>query len=130
MADAPDEADDELFCGIPYAELPIESVDWHYRGDYIRTRSQRKGSNEFDVEPEWATQAALDPRRLVSRGSSGSSIEVLGFSNDAPSRVPGHRGRVLKVWLVPKENPPSGDWWGASACDANANDRREYWMEE
>lgn len=33
-------------------------------------------------------------------------------------------GRLLKVWIVPKEF--DGEWWGASACVANARDRRDW----
>jgi len=128
---AQEEADAaRVFEGIPYEELRIDTVDWLHRGEYIRTRSQRKGPNEFDVEPEWATEAALDPRRLVGPGSSETSIQVVGRSTGAPGRAPGTTGRVLKVWLVPKENPPSsGDWWGSSACDGNSTDRRNYGRE-
>ena len=53
----------DAYDDIPYEELPIETVDWQHRADYIRQRSVRKGQpNEFDVEPEWATEAALDPK--------------------------------------------------------------------
>ena len=101
-------------------ELPIESVDWEHRADYIRQRSQRKRSpKEFNVEPEWATEAALDRKRLV--GDSGSeksvSIQVIGYSAAA--------GRVLTVLLVPKDHPPAGDWWGAKAYAASDADERD-----
>lgn len=119
-----------LFEGIPYADLHIDSIDWLHRAEYIRTRSQRYGPNEFDVEPEWATEAALNPRRLVGKGSSETSIKVVGWSASAPGRESGTTGRVLKVWLVPKDHPPtSGDWWGASACDGSRADRLMYGRE-
>lgn len=117
------------FEGIPYPDLPIDSVDWTHRGEHIRTRSARYGQQEFDVEPEWATEAALDPDRIVGRGSSPTSVEVVGLSPAAPPRRASDFGRVLKVWLVPKDHPPTGDWWGASACDANDKDRADYWGE-
>ncbi len=73
----------DSYDGIPYRELPIDTVDWEHRADYIRQRSTRKRqAKEFDVEPEWATEAVLDPGRLV-RGSgseSGLSVEVIGHS--------------------------------------------------
>lgn len=106
-------------------DLAIESVDWTHRGEHIRARSQRYGRSEFDVEPEWATEAALDPSRLIDR-SSEHSIVVLGLSPSAPPKDPQDEGRLLKVWLVPKDLD-RGDWWGASACEANASDRRKYW---
>lgn len=118
---------EELFEGIPYSQLRIDSVDWEHRAEYIRTRSTRYGPNEFDVEPEWATEAALDPDRLIGRGTSTTSIQVVGRSRTALGRIPEEVGRVLKVWLVPKDHPPvSGDWWGASACDGNERDRQAY----
>ena len=106
--------------GIPYGELPIEEVDWTHRADYIRTRSLRKGRPEFDVEPEWATQAALDPKGLVGdgRSESGETIRVVGRSVLAKE--------VLTVLLLPKEHPPAGDWWDVNAWKANNGERREY----
>jgi hypothetical protein len=106
--------------GILYGELPINEVDWTHRADYIRTRSIRKGRPEFDVEPEWATQAALDPQRRVGDGGSesGETIRVVGRSVLAQA--------VLTVLLLPKEHPPIGDWWGVNAWKANERERREY----
>jgi hypothetical protein len=46
----------DTYDGIPIPHLPIEEVDWQHRDEYIRTRSKRTGPDEFDVEPEWATQ--------------------------------------------------------------------------
>lgn len=118
------------FGGIPYGNLPRESVDWTHAGEHIRTRSQRKGRAEFDVEPEWATEAALDPEALIGPGSSTTSIEVIGFSPSAPAADGNGLGRVLKVWLVPKDDPPSGEWWGASACAGNDQDVAAYHRKE
>lgn len=112
----------DSYDGIPYEELPIDSVDWEKRGaDYIRHRSIRKGSSrEFNVEPEWATEAALDEHRWASDSGSktGESRKVVGYSPAA--------GRLLTVILVPKDHPPAGDWWGASAWAAKSVDQREY----
>ncbi len=116
--------------GIPLADLPIDAVQWTDAvAEHIRTRSLRYGRPEFDVEPEWATEAALDRRRLVrpGRSKSGESIVVLGLSPSAPGLTPAAVGRVLKVWLVPVTHPPAGGWWGASACDADLRTRRIYW---
>lgn len=126
MGDVPDRYE-----GVPYEDLPIDAVDWLHRAEHIRTRSARYGPGELDVEPEWATEAALDRLRLVGPGS-GRSVEVVGYSPSAPARDRSGTGRVLKVWLVPKEQagePPQGAWWGASACDGNDQDRRDYWEE-
>lgn len=73
------------------------------------------------MEPAWATEAALDPARLVDIASEGSVV-VLGRSEQAD--------RVLKVWLVPKDDmPTSGEWWGASACAANDANVKSYYEE-
>jgi hypothetical protein len=119
----------EWFEGIPYSALPIDSVDWTHRADHVRERTIRYGATEFNLEPEWATEAALDENRLVGQGSSATSVEVVGLSVSAPPRGPADPGRVVKVWLVPKDHPPKGDWWGATACEGNARDRRDYWEE-
>jgi hypothetical protein len=106
---------------IPYEELSIETVDWQHRADYIRQQSLRKKqANEFDVEPEWATETALDPRGLVGDGGSdsGETVKVVGYSSGA--------GRVLTVLLMPKDRPPDGDWWGVNAWSANSTDERKY----
>ncbi len=51
--------------------------------------------------------------------ASEGSIVVLGFSRQAK--------RVLKVWLVPKDDMPvSAEWWGASACAANERNVGDY----
>ncbi len=107
--------DGDAYEGIPLEELLINDIDWTHRGEYIRTRSQRKAPNEFDVEPEWATEASLDPKRLIST-TGGKSVAVIGLSRSAPSRTAGEQGRVLKVWIVPKDFSDllSGSWWGAS----------------
>lgn len=102
-------------------------MDWEHRADYIRQRSHRKRQpGEFDVEPEWATEAVLldPPGRLVrdSGSESGESIEVIGYSVSAD--------RILTVLLVPKDHPPSGDWWGASAWAASDADQRDYVQEQ
>ncbi|MGH8902012.1 MAG: hypothetical protein ACRDYA_10090 [Egibacteraceae bacterium] len=110
--------------GIPLTELRIEAVDWTHRAEHIRHRSRRHGPDEFDVEPEWATEAALDARRLVAV-TEGRSIVVLGRSVSARPRDCHEEGRILKVWLVPADLE-TGLWWGASACDANARDRKLY----
>jgi hypothetical protein len=60
----------EEFDGIPVGELPIDEVAWSdERAKHIRTRAERKGPAEVNIEPLWASEAALDPSRLVRRGT-------------------------------------------------------------
>lgn len=112
---------EDTYDGIPVSQLPIDEVDWEHRGEYIRTRSKRKGPDEFDVEPEWATEAVMDPGAVIRRdpaSRSGQGLRVTGHSAGA--------GRVLVVILVPKEHPPTGAWWGTNSWSANDRDRRDY----
>lgn len=122
-------AEDDAYDGVPYADLSFEEVDWSEAAEHIRDRKGRVGrAGEFDIEPEWATEALADTNRLVgSAGSrSGLTVKVLGWSPTAPSRKPGPQGRLLKVIAAPKDHPPTGRWWGATAMDANEADRRRY----
>ena len=116
-----------MYEGIPLDELRIETIRWtSAAAEHIRTRRHRYPDrmNELDIEPEWATEAALDPDRLVAT-TGGRSIEVIGRSVSAPPRGARGTGRVLKVWLVP-EDLAEGTWLGASACAANQRERRAY----
>ena len=104
--------------GIPIRGLRIDSVEWiDERAEHVRTRTKRYGPGEFDIEPEWATEAALDPGRLAGPAASGEALQVVGFSTAC--------GRVLKVWLYPKDLE-AGEWYGASACEANETNKRMY----
>src|SRR5262249_60424054 len=77
----------EEFDGIPLSELPIDEVAWsEERAKHIRTRAERKGPAEINIEPQWASEAALDPNRLVRRGSGRGAGEGGGYS------APGRRG--------------------------------------
>ena len=105
----------DLYRGIPIEHLRVEGVDWMHRAEHIRSRSVRM-KGDFDVEPTWATEAVMDPDRVL-RMTGGVSLEVIGYSPTAD--------RMFKVWIVPK-NPNKGEWWGASACLANRRDRQRY----
>jgi hypothetical protein len=110
----------EEFEGIPVGELPIdEVVRSEERARHIRTRTERKGPVEINIEPLWASEAALDPNRLVRRGSGRESVEVLGYSPSAR--------RVLLVWIYTTEHPPTGVWQGGSAIVAGRRLRAAYW---
>ncbi|WP_182358626.1 hypothetical protein [Tomitella gaofuii] len=122
-------AGEDEYDGVAYEQLSFREVDWTESALHIRTRSRRTGrTNEFDVEPEWASEALSDPRRLVgsARSRSGIAVLVLGWSPSAPARHGNGFGRLLKVIVIPKDHPPRSRWWGATAMDANRADRRYY----
>lgn len=109
--------------GIPLEDLIIERIEWPEEiANYIRSRSKRR-SGDMDVEPEWATEAALDPMRLVGVGSDPKSgreslsLTVVGYS---PSSA-----EVLAVWLRPKDLD-AGEGYGQNAAKARRQWRREY----
>lgn len=118
---------DHQYKGVPTTELRIESIHWSEDAtQHIRGRSLRKGRDgEVDIEPEWATEAALDRFRLVSLPSGMSeemqSLAVVGWSVAA--------GRVLKVWIW-SDDPTRNEWNGASACLANSTTTRRYWSRQ
>lgn len=123
----------DTYDDVPYAELVFTEVDWSEAAEHLRNRSGRtQRPAELDVEPEWATEALADRRRLAgSAGSrSGLTVKILGWSPSAPARRVGEQGRLLKVIAVPKDHPPAGRWWGATAMEANAADRRRYEEEQ
>jgi hypothetical protein len=127
-------APEPTYEGIPLSQLPIHEIDWEHRAEHIRTRTKRYPDKpEFDIEPEWATEACLDSKRLIATttkpdGTPGMSIEVIGWSPSAPGKEAVAGGRVLKVWIVPKDpkDLSAGSWWGTSACDGNEDDRNAY----
>ncbi len=104
--------------GVPISGLRIEALEWsEERAEHIRTRTKRYGPGEVDIEPEWATEAAMDPDRLAGPAGTGQSLQVVGWSESCR--------RILKVWLLPKDLE-AGEWYGASACEANSTNQRHY----
>lgn len=116
----------DSYKGVPFSELRIDEIAWsEHRADHIRTRSQRR-PGEVDLEPEWATEAALDEDRLVRLGAqpadpSTQSLKVVGMSKSCP---PG--GVVLQVWIWSDTPEESGIWQGGSAAIADRRSRQEY----
>lgn len=109
--------------GIRLEDLPVEAVGWpEVIVEYIRSRSERR-PGDTDIEPEWATEAALDPTRIVGVGTdpkSGKeslSLTVIGYSAGA--------AEILAVWLRPKDLG-QGEWYGQNAAKARRQWRRAY----
>ena len=83
-------ADATGYDGVPYENLVIAAVTWSKSvSEHMATRSERYGRAQFDVsDPEWATEAARDPDRLVGdrRSRDGDTVRVIGWSSSAPAR--------------------------------------------
>jgi len=96
--------------GVPYGELLLDEIDWSEVGDHDPgRRAERKGSGETNVPVEWATEACQDLHRWVrsAGSSSGLTVRVTGYSSGASF--------VVTVIVAPKDHPPAGRWWGATA---------------
>lgn len=114
-------AEQETYDGIAVQDLRVDSVQWALgQAEHVRTRSSRY-PGAFDIEPEWATEAALNPTRrfgLDPANKTGEGIRVVGRSKAA--------GRVLTVILIPEEHPPAGTWFGVTAWVTRGRDLRDY----
>ena len=113
--------DPEPFCyrGVLLGDLRIDEIDWEANGEHLQTRSQRR-AGDMDLDPEWATAAALDPYRML-RARGNDALEVVGSSPSAPPVA-----RILKVWIRPMYSIDDAKWEGGSACPAGPNVRRIY----
>ena len=96
------------FDGIPFADLPLETVPCGSVAVMHLRRSQRIAT-DVDVECSWAIEAALDPRAVIDDGRSrcGRTIRVTGYS-------PSGRCRIA-VTLLSDTHPPTGVWHIATA---------------
>jgi hypothetical protein len=96
--------------------------DWRYRGEYIRTRTDRKGSGEQNIEPAWADEAYVDPYAVDLRpdpaGQSGRSVRTIGWSDMA--------GFLITVITV----EDGEDLWGVNAWRSSTSDQRRYTNED
>lgn len=91
-------------------------LDWQYRADYIRTRSQRR-PGDTDIEPEWADEAFADEQAIVESpdhaSKSGETDRLVGYSPTA-------RMVIVVIYM------PDG-LIGVDAWKANRTYTREYW---
>ena len=114
-------AEEETYDGIAIPDLRVDSVIWTAgQAEHVRTRSSRY-PNAANLEPEWATEAAMDPKRrfgLDPASKTGEGIRVVGRSATA--------ARVLTVILIPDEHPPAGAWLGVTAWVTTGRDLRDY----
>lgn len=98
-----------------------EVPDWLHRGEYIRTRTTRKGNPyETNIEPEWADEAYLDEDAVEldpdPASVKGQSKRTIGWSESA--------GFLVTVITV--RDPQDGRLWGVNAFKSNDTDQRRY----
>lgn len=91
-------------------------LDWQYRGEYIRTRSQRR-RGDVDIEPQWADEAFGDQDALVDSpdpaSKSGKTDRLVGYSPTA-------RAVIVVIYL-------REELIGVNAWNANETQTRRYW---
>ena len=96
-------AEEETYDDIAIPDLRVDSVTWTAgQAEHVRTRSSRY-PGAVNLEPEWATEAVMDPKRrfgLDPASKTGEGIRVVGRSATS--------GQVLTVILIPEEHPPYG----------------------
>lgn len=86
--------------------------------DYIRRRSERY-PGASDIEPEWALEAARDPRRIVrdpDPKSRRGAIRIIGYSSTA--------GFVITVIVTPSDHA-GVTAWKTTGVDLRAYERQE-----
>lgn len=114
-------AEEETYDGIAIPDLRVDSVTWTAgQAEHVRTRSSRY-PGAVNLEPEWATEAAMDPKRrfgLDPASKTGEGIRVVGRSATA--------AQVLTVILIPEGHPPTGAWLGVTAWVTKGRDLRDY----
>lgn len=109
----------ETYRGIALTDLVINAVTWtEATANHIRTRTVRYQKSETNLEPEWATIAALDPYRMVRLSTTSNALVVIGWSY--PVRF------VLRVFIYPIDMA-AGDWAGATAARASDHITKKYW---
>lgn len=88
-----------------------ERLDWQHRGDYIRTRSERR-PGDVDIEPEWADEAFADDDALIDSPDPATD-RLVGYSSSA---------RMVIVVIYMRD-----ELIGVNAWKANSTQRNRYW---
>lgn len=106
--------------------IDIGWPDWCVEHIGTRTRRYSDSEDELDIEPEWATEAALDEYRRLSL-TRENDLRVTGWSENAPAAPWSQRhGRVLRVVLKPVDIE-DGYWSGFTAAPASQKAAEWYW---
>jgi hypothetical protein len=118
--------------GRRFEDLEVTDISWpDWCADHIMKRTTRyqDDPDELDIEPEWATEAALDPHRQLSL-SQENDLRVTGWTAEAPKASWSQRpGRVLRVILKPIDID-AGHWSGFTAAPASQKAAEWYWRKQ
>lgn len=110
-------------------DLQVTAISWpEWCARHISTRTTRYPDNkdELDIEPEWATEAALEPYRRLSL-TQENDVRATGWTAHAPPASWSRReGRVLRVVLKPVDIE-DGHWSGFTAAPASQAAAEWYW---
>jgi hypothetical protein len=122
--------EEPLYRGRPLRDLEVIDIAWsEWSERHLRNRRERypNDPDELDIEPEWATEAALDPYGRLSL-TQQNDLRVTGWSEHAPSASWSNfrQGRVLRVTLKPVEMD-EGYWSGVTAAPASKAAAEFYW---
>ena len=122
-------SEEPRYRGYRLGDLEVTEIGWPgWCAEHIRTRRFRYADNpeEIDIEPEWATEAALDPFRRLSL-TQENDLRVTGWTTHAPSASWSQRpGRILRVILKPIDMA-EGHWSGFTAAPASQKAAEWYW---
>jgi hypothetical protein len=122
-------AEPPRYRGHLLSDLRIMEISWpEWCARHIKSRILRYPDNadELDIEPEWASEAALDPSGRLSL-TLENDLRVTGWSQHAPSASWSQRpGRVLRVVLKPVD-VANGSWSGFTAAPASQKAADWYW---
>ncbi|HEX6521504.1 MAG TPA: hypothetical protein VF070_16110 [Streptosporangiaceae bacterium] len=122
-------SEEPRYRGFRLDELQVTLINWpEWCTHHIQTRRDRYPDDpeELNIEPEWATEAALDPHGKLSL-TRENDLRVTGWTPNAPAATWSERqGRVLRVVLKPIEIT-EGYWSGFTAAPASQKAAEWYW---
>lgn len=122
-------SEEPRYRGRSLRDLDLVDISWSgWSVDHILSRTTRypNDKDELDIEPEWATEAALDPNGRLNL-TAENDLRVTGWSEHAPPASWSQRpGRVLRV-ILKQGDIDSGYWIGFTAAPANQKTAEWYW---
>lgn len=122
-------SEEQRYRGHRLCDLEVNDISWsEWSAGHLQNRTARypNDPDELDIDPEWATEAALDYHRRLSITES-NDLRLTGWSPHAPSASWSQReGRVLRVIVKPFDIV-GGVWSGTTAAPASEGASNSYW---